>query len=192
MNGYEYALESDELFESDESDESFESDEYDELSERRRRQSGRPPRISPGRTGRGTGLFRPRPANGNKYATQAQLEAGLARVGRQISDNSNAIRKVATQANRINSELGAAKARLEKQVSEIRKEVKKQAETSMLLTLLQKAPELEAKPGADSVEAKKVTDNVQVKKQDNLLLFALMGGGIGDNLPLLLLASDKL
>src|SRR5829696_4302392 len=143
MNGYEYAFENDEFFENDESDEFFENDESDEFSERRRKRGGRPPRITPGRTGRGTGLFKPRPAGGNnKYVTQAQLEAGLARAGKQISANSEAIKKVAAQANKINSELGATTSRLDKQVGELKKEVKKQAETSLLLTLLQSAPEV--------------------------------------------------
>ncbi|MEA2561101.1 MAG: hypothetical protein QOH06_2605 [Acidobacteriota bacterium] len=180
MNGYEYALENDEFFENDESDEFFENDESDEFSERRRKRGGRPPRINPGRTGRGTGLFKPRPAGGtSKFVTQAQLEAGLARVGKQIGANSEAIKKVATQANKINSELGAATSRLDKQVGELKKEVKKQAETSLLLTLLQGSPQLEARPGADATQAGNVINNVQVKKQDLMLPLIMLSGGMG-------------
>jgi len=189
MNGYEYALESDESFESDESDEAY--DESDEFAERKGR--GRPPRINPGRTGRGTGLFRPRPVNGNKYVTQAQLEAGLARVGKQISANSEAIKKVATQANKINSELGAATTRLDKQVGELKKEVKKQAETSLLLTLLQGTPEIQKTTA--TVGTQTVLTDVSVKKTDILLPIVLLsglggGGGLGggDSSNMLLLA----
>ena len=180
MNGYEYAFENDEFFESDESDELYESDESDEFSERRRKRGGRPPRITPGRTGRGTGLFKPRPAGGNgKFVTQAQLEAGLARAGKQISANSEAIKKVAAQANKINSELGATTSRLDKQVGELKKEVKKQSETSLLLTLLQGSPQLEARPGADATQAGNVINNVQVKKQDLMLPLIMLSGGMG-------------
>lgn len=181
MNGYEYAFENDEFFESDESDELFESDESDEFSERRRRRGGRPPKITPGRTGRGTGLFKPRPAPGTagKYVTQAQLEAGLARAGKQISANSDAIKKVAAQANKINSELGATTSRLDKQGGELKKEVKKQSETSLLLTLLQGTPQLEAKPGGNVEHAADTLADVQVKKQDLMLPLILLSGGLG-------------
>jgi len=195
MNGYGYALENDEFFESDESDEFLESDESDEFSERRRR-GGRPPRINPGRTGRGTGLFKPRPAGGtSKFVTQAQLEAGLARVGKQISANSEAIKKVATQSNKINSELGAATSRLDKQGGELKKEVKKQGEASLLITLLQGTPQLEARTGGNAEHTTEVLRDVQVKKQDNLLPLILLsgiggGGGLGggDSSNMLLLA----
>jgi len=203
MNGYGYALENDELFEGDDSDDLFESDDSDEFSERRRR-GGRPPRINPGRTGRGTGLFKPRPGGGtSKFVTQAQLEAGLARVGKQISANSDAIKKVATQANKINSELGAATTRLDKQVGELKKEVKKQAETSLLLTLLQKPPALKTTPvtirhpdPADATKTieTKVVGTIEYEKQSNLLPLVLLsssgglGGGDSSNMLFLALA----
>lgn len=205
MNGYEYAFENDEFFESDEFDELYESDESDELAERRRKRGGRPPRITPGRTGRGTGLFKPRPAPGasGKYVTQAQLEAGLARAGKQISANSEAIKKVAAQANKINSELGATTSRLDKQSTELKKEVKKQAETSLLLTLLQKPPALKATPvtikhpdPADPTKTieTKVVGTIEYEKQSNLLPLVLMmgsggmGGGDSSNMLFLALA----
>lgn len=192
MNGYGYGLESDELFESDESDEA-----YDESDEAVRR----PQRINPGRTGRGTGLFRPRPVNTNKYVTQAQLEAGLARVGKQISANSEAIKKVASQANKINSELGAATTKLNKQVGDLKKEVKQQAETNLLLTLLNKPPAI--KPTTQSLSGTNAQGNpvtvdvvtkVEYEKQSNLLPLVLLtsqgglGGGDGSNSNMLFLA----
>jgi hypothetical protein len=199
MNGYEYAFDNDEMFENDESDESY--DESSDEATRSSRRGGRPPRINPGRTGRGTGLFRPRPVNNNKYVTQAQLEAGLARVGKQIGANSEAIKKVAAQSNKINSELGSATTRLDKQVGELKKEVKKQAETSLLLTLLQKPPAL--KPTTQSVTGVDALGNnvkvdvvtkVEYEKQSNLLPLMLMmssgglGGGSGDSSNMLFLA----
>lgn len=197
MNGYEYVLESDELFESDESD---------EFAERQRPGSRQPPRINPGRTGRGTGLFRPRPAGGTgptggtaNFVTQAQLEAGLARVGTQISANSEAIKNVASQANKINSELGAATARLDKHTAELKKEVKKQAETSLLLTLLQKPPALKTTPQKieyiDHANTKKeveVVGKIDYGPQSNLLPLVLLSGsgglGGGDSSNMLFLA----
>jgi hypothetical protein len=194
MNGYGYGLESDELFENDESD-----DAYDESSDEAVRR-GRPARINPGRTGRGTGLFRPRPTNNNKYVTQAQLEAGLARVGKQISANSDAIKKVATQANKINSELGEATTKLNKQVGDLKKEVKQQAETNLLLTLLNKPPAI--KPTTQSLTGQDALGNnvkvdvvtkVEYEKQSNLLPLVLLTsqgglGGGGDNSNMLFLA----
>ncbi|MEA2603863.1 MAG: hypothetical protein QOF89_4855 [Acidobacteriota bacterium] len=195
MNGYGYGLESDELFENDESDEA-----YDESSDEAVRK-GRPARINPGRTGRGTGLFRPRPTNNNKYVTQAQLEAGLARVGKQISANSDAIKKVATQANKINSELGEATTKLNKQVGDLKKEVKQQAETNLLLTLLNKPPAI--KPTTQTVSGTNaagqpvtvdVVTKVEYEKQSNLLPLVLLtsqgglGGGSGDSSNMLFLA----
>lgn len=191
MNGYGYGLESDELFESDESDEA-----YDESDEAVRK--GRPARINPGRTGRGTGLFRPRPVNNNKYVTQGQLEAGLARVGKQIAANSDAIKKVAAQANKINSELGATTAKLDKQVGQLKKDLNQQSQTTLMLTLLQGSPSLEAKPNltpAQATTAASTLSTVQVKKTDLLLPLILLsgsggGGGLGggDNSNMLFLA----
>ncbi|HET9212975.1 MAG TPA: hypothetical protein VFR03_21390, partial [Thermoanaerobaculia bacterium] len=136
-------------------------------------------------------LFRPRPTNNNKFVTQAQLEAGLARVGKQISANSDAIKKVAAQANKINSELGAATTKLNKQVSDLKAEVKKQNETSLLLTLLQGTPTLEAVPGHEAAAATTLSD-VRVKSQDNILPLVLLSGsgglGGGDSSNMLVLA----
>lgn len=189
MNGIAYALEDEELFEDEEDfDDAFaESDELEDFLERRRRR--RPRRIRHGKTGKGTGLFRPRPSG--QYVTQTQLQAGLNRVGKQIQTNAESIKKVTAQANRINSELGATTTKLGKEVGELKKEVKKQAETSLLLTLLQPQPELETKNPAATVDnAGEVVGNVQIKRQSNLLPLVLLsssgGLGGGDNNMLLL------
>lgn len=200
MNGYEYALEDDERFESDESDEALESDESDELT-MRRRFGRRPLRIIPGRTGTGTGLFQPRPT-GNKYATQAQLQVGLARVGKQIQANSEAIKKVTAQANTITSQLGAATSRLDKQVGDLKKDVKKQAETNMLMMLLQKPPAIKVETQkitvtdpADSTKTKDIelVSKIEQEKPSHLLPLLLMSGsggfgGDGSNMLILALA----
>lgn len=184
-----YALENDEMYESDEAyDEAYGNDESDEASPSRVR---RPMRVGPGRVASGKGLFRPRPVT-NKFVTQAQLEAGLSRVGKQIQVNSDAIKKVSAQTTKITADLTSATNRLDKQVSEVKKEVKKQSEMTLLLTLLQKAPELEARPGADPEAANAVLGSVQVKKQSNLLPILLLSGsgglGGGDSSNMLLLA----
>lgn len=180
------AFEDDDFFEDDEDFDDAaleglgESDDLDDFLERRRRGRGRSRRIRRPATGKGSGLFKPRPSN--QYVTQAQLQAGLARVGKQIQTNGTAIKKVAEQANRINSELGSRTDKLAKGVGELKKEVKRQAEMSLLMTLLQSTPQLEAKnPTAETGTAGAVVTNVQVKKQSNILPLLLMlgGGGLG-------------
>ncbi len=196
-----YALENDEAFESDESyddaydeaydeayDDAFGGDEaFDEARRRRRR----PRRIRPGRTASGKGLF-PRRASSNRFVTQAQFAASVKETSKQIRDNGMAIKRVSAQASKVTTDLAAATSRLDKQVGEVKKEVKKQSEMTLLLTLLQKAPELEARTGADPVQAGNVLNSVQVKKQSNLLPLVLLSGsgglGGGDSSNLLILA----
>ena len=193
MSGIAYALEDEELFEDEEDfDDAYaEGDDLEDFLERRRkRRRGRP--IRAGRTARGKGLFRARPTS--QYVTQTQLRTSLDRVGKQIAANGASIKKVAVQANRVTSDLAAATKRLDKQMDTVQKEVKKQAETTMLMTLLQSTPQLEAKnPSGAVATAGDVIGNVQVKRQSNLLPLVLMGGsgglgGDGNNMLLLALA----
>jgi hypothetical protein len=179
MSNFEYALENDEFFEFDqESDEAVESDESDEMEERRQRR--RVPRIRAGRTASGQNLFRPRPpaAGQSGYVTQAQLQAGLKRVGDQIKINSESIKKVTAQSNKINAQLGSTTERLDKKVTDLKKEVKKQAEMSLLLTLLQPKPEIVAKVGATQC-VQEAVGQVEVKQSNSLLPLLLLGGGLG-------------
>ncbi|HEU4364167.1 MAG TPA: hypothetical protein VFT13_01745 [Candidatus Krumholzibacteria bacterium] len=214
MSTFESLLEDDELLSEDELEdfddalfEGIESfGEYDELGERRRRgKSRRPGRVRPGKLPQGRGYVQPRPTGA--YATQAQLQAGLARVGKDIRTQGDVIKRVTAQVNKVNSDLGVVNARQDSEILALRKGVKKvddssknQAQLTMLLTLLQKAPELEAKPNL-TPEQKAAADVVvgitQHKKQDNTLplMMMMMGsGGLGgsDNsmnmmLPMLLL-----
>ena len=88
-------------------------------------------------------------------------------------------------------------------MGELKKEVKKQAETSLLLTLLQKPPALKTAPVSiqypDPKDATKtisttVVGTVEYEKQSNLLPLMLMmssgglGGGSGDSSNMLFLA----
>ena len=196
MNGL--LLEDEDLFEDDsdlaEDEELFAEDDSD-LAERRRnfnrkRASMRTKPVRPGALPAGKGLFKPRPTG--QYATQAQLQAGLNRVGAEIRKTAQAIKTMTAQINKINSDLSAANARQDTEIAKISSDLKKtgeggkkQNEMFMLMTLLQKQPELEATPNADKDAAKRITDNVQIKKQDNLLPLLLMSGmsgmGGGDN-----------
>jgi hypothetical protein len=198
MSPYETLLEDDELlFEDDledyedsafieDIDESFtESD--DEFAERRgRRRSRKPRRVKTGPTGRGRGYVKPRP--NSQYATQAQLQAGLARVGKDIRSNGEAIKRVVAQINKVTTDIASVNNRQDAELTAARKEIKKhnesaknQSQLPILLTLLAKSPELEARPGADTVAAGAVINNVQIKKQDNTLplMIMMMAGGMG-------------
>lgn len=192
MIGYEYALENDETLDGIESEE-FENDENDEMDERRPR-FGRRPRITAGRTATGRGLFKPRPST-QPYVTQAQFEAGMSRVGKQIQTNGESIKKVAAQATRVSSDLTSATTRLDKQVGDLKKEVKKQAEMGLLMMLLQKPAPIKTLTVPHPTEAGKTVDvtvsKTEYDKHNNMLLPMLMmsGGSMGgDNNNMMLLA----
>jgi hypothetical protein len=186
MNEFESALESDEFLESDESDESDEFGEFGESDEARKKRK----RINPGKTARGTGLVRQRPAP--RFVTQAELTGALERVGKQIAANSDAIKRVATQANKITSDIAASSNRANKQVGDLKGEVKKQADTSLMLTLLQGAPALQAKQGKDDAATKEILNRIEAKKPDMMLPLIMMSGsgglGGGDSSNMLILA----
>jgi len=216
MSPYGSVLEDEELIFEDEledidesafedTDESFEDDGF---SERRRgRRSRRPGRVRVGPTPQGRGYVKPR-LNGG-FATQAALHAGLARVGRDIRANGEAIKRAVAQVNKVTADIGTVNARQDTEISDLRKEIRKggdagknQGQLMMLLTLLQKPPELEAKSNltaAQKTAADTALGLFQVKKQDNTLplIIMMMGaGGLGGGsssdsmsmmLPLLLL-----
>lgn len=191
-------LEDEDLFEDDsdlaEDEDLFAEDDPD-LAERRRnfnrkRASMKARPVRPGQLPAGKGLFKARPTG--QFATQAQLQAGLNRVGAEIRKTAQAIKTMTAQINKNNSDLTAANARQDSEIAKISSDLKKtgeggkkQNEMMMLMTLLQKQPELEVKTGGNAVAAKVITDNVQFKKQDNLLPLLLMSGmggmGGGDN-----------
>jgi len=195
MNGYDIEEDDlDSIFEEDDLDELEEllenfGEEDDDLAERRRR---RRRRVSPAR---GTGLFRPKPTKG--FVTQTQLKAAMARVGKDIRKNAMAIKKV-------NTSINALSARQERDTRQLRKDLQKSNQMSLLTLLLQKPPTVElTKSPVMTVESPSqridVVTDVKLKEEDNtlLLLLAFMGQGTGgglsgDNLPLLLIAlKDK-
>src|SRR5262245_45498926 len=176
----------DELEDIDESafediDESFGED--DEFAERRRRKrSRRPGRVRAGPTPQGRGYVKPRPSAG--YATHAALQAGLARVGRDIRAIGEANKRLAAQVHKVTAGNGQANSRQDSEIAAIRKDVKKgddaaknQSQFMMLPALLAKPPELEAKPSLsdeEEEEAEETLSLVQVKKQDNMMPLLLM------------------
>lgn len=191
MNQYEAILEDDESLTEDDLEnlDAWSAEDLDEafgngsLPQSRLR---RPGRIRVGKTPEGRGYLRPRSIGG--YATQAQLHAGLAKVGQDIRANGEAVKRVAAQINKVTGTIGAVNARQDKEIAVLRKDLKKtdeagknQNQLGMLLTLLQKAPALEATPTADKASADRILTQVQVKKQDNMLplMVMMMAGSSG-------------
>lgn len=208
MSIYDLAPEDEDLFvEEDEDidediDESF--SEEDEFGERRRRRGRRAPRIRAGRTARGRGFVKPKPSR--QPVSTSTLQASLERVGQDIRTNAAAIKRLESQVKSATTKLNSVNNAQDKSIGELRKDLKNQGgasqqqiQMSMLLPLLQKSPELEAKPGAPADDANAVLNNVQVKKQDMTLPLVLMmmasgqtGGAAGASnmnmlLPLVLL-----
>ena len=134
--------------------------------------------------------------------TRAEFNAGMARVDKKIELSTEAIKKVTAQANKATADLGASTSRLDKQTGELKKEVKRQGDTSLLLTLLNKPPALKLTtqkvPGPGSTETApvevEVLSKVEYEKQSNLLPLLLLtqggGGGFGggDSSNMLILA----
>lgn len=183
MSIYEMAAEDDDVFvEEDEFlaedvDEAF--TEEDEFDERKRRRTRRPPRIRAGRTAQGRGFVKPKPSR--QPVTTATLQASLERVGQDIRTNAAAIKRLEAQVKSATSKLNSIDNVQDKSIAELRKELKNQSGASqqqnqmnMLLPLLQKSPELEAKPGADTETANDILGAVQVKKQDFTLPLIMM------------------
>lgn len=211
----EYDVEDDELFGEDEEsdDEYFVEDEEsdDEFGERRRRRGKRPPNIRVGRTGSGRNLVK-RPAS-KAPVTTASLQASLERVGKDIRANAAAIKSLGSQVKSATQRLTTENNRQDTAIASLRTDLKKQGGASsqqnqlnMLIPLLQKAPELEARSGADPEVSGSILGAVQVKKPDITLplIITMMGsmqpgagganGGSGMNmnmmLPLVLLLNQ--
>lgn len=196
MSVYELFLEDDELFEDDgeaDLDELAEDDPEDDLSERRRGRRNRPMRVRAGKTARGKGYSPPRPSD--RPVTQTQFRSAMERIGRDIRQNSESLKKVTAQINKNNARMASESSRQDKEIANLKKEIKKQGETSMLLTLLTPTPKLvAANPTAAVNTAGDVAGAVKVSPPDILLPLLLTGGlggsGGGDsNNTLLLLAA---
>lgn len=184
MNGYELLFEDEDLFvEEDEDlledDDSLEFD--DDLSERRRRRGPRrrAPRIRAGRTASGRGFFKRAPSH--KPVSSSSFQASLERVGKDIRTNAAAIKRLEAQAKSATAKLNAANNTQDTAIRDLRSDLKRQGgavqqtnQLNMLMPLLQKSPELEAKPNAKKEAVAMVLDNVQVKKQDMTLPLMLM------------------
>lgn len=186
MNIYDLFSEDEDLFAEEDEDlgeylaEDFDEDltEEDEFGERKRRRGRRPPRIRAGRTARGRGFVKPKPST--KAVSTTTLQASLERVGQDIRTNAAAIKRLEAQAKSATAKLNAVNNTQDKNIADLRKELKthgtsaqQQNQLNMLLPLLQKAPELEARPGQDAGAAP-ILSAVQVKKQDTLLPLMLM------------------
>jgi hypothetical protein len=171
-NGYEMEdLET--IVEMLESDESDESDEM--MAERSRRRSFRPPRTAPGR-----GTMPPRPQPGN-FVTQAQLQAGLARVEQQLRTNSAAIQTVSNRVNTVAAEQTRQATALRREIAGQRRDFNQKLQLFAILPLISRprseqitVPDANAPGGTRTVSV--LTDS-----GDGLtaLLPLLLVGGLG-------------
>jgi hypothetical protein len=186
MNIYDLLTEDEDLFLEEDEDigEYFAEDidegfgEEDEFGERKRRRGRRPPRIRAGRTARGRGFVKPKPSA--KAVSTSTLQASLERVGQDIRTNAAAIKRLETQAKSATAKLNSVNNAQDKNIADLRKDLKtqnsgmqQQSQLNMLLPLLQKSPELEARPGQEAGAAA-VLSTVQIKKQDTMLPLVLM------------------
>jgi hypothetical protein len=182
MSIYELMAEDDDVFvEEDEYvaedvDEAF--TEEDEFGERKPRRGRRPPRIRAGRTAQGRGFVKPKPSR--QPVSTATLQASLERVGQDIRTNAAAIKRLEAQVKTATSKLNSIDNVQDKSINDLRKELKNQGsatqqqnQMNMLLPLLQKSPELEARPGSGT-EAGPILNAVQIKKQDSTLPLIMM------------------
>ena len=150
-----YALESDEMYESD--PDFYESD-FESRSRRGRSRSGRV--STPPRSGG-------RPGGGPQYVTKGEHEAAL--------------KSVTAQINKIVSQLDSVNARQEKKIAELEKKQKGMAESSLVMSLLAK-PTLAAKAGVPQADVDRVVNAVEIKGPDPLLMAlgsGALGGGFG-------------
>lgn len=181
MSIYELMAEDDDVFvEEDEYvaedvDEAF--TEEDEFGERKTRRGRRPPRIRAGRTAQGRGFVKPKPSR--QPVSTATLQASLERVGQDIRTNAAAIKRLEAQVKTATSKFNSIDNAQDKSINDLRKELKNQGsatqqqnQMNMLLPLLQKSPELEARPG--STNAGEILSEVQIKKQDSTLPLIMM------------------
>lgn len=181
MSIYELMAEDDDVFvEEDEYvaedvDEAF--TEEDEFGERKTRRGRRPPRIRAGRTAQGRGFVKPKPSR--QPVSTATLQASLERVGQDIRTNAAAIKRLEAQVKTATSKLNSIDNVQDKNINDLRKELKNQGsatqqqnQMNMLLPLLQKSPELEARPG--NTKAGEILSEVQIKKQDSTLPLIMM------------------
>jgi CRISPR/Cas system CSM-associated protein Csm2 small subunit len=182
MSIYELYLEDDELFEDDgeaDLDELAEDEPEDDLSERRR-PGRRPARVRPGKTAQGKGYSRSRPSG--RPVSQMQFSAAMERIGRDVRQNSDALKKVSAQINRNNAQLAAANTRQDKEISGLKKEVqgiKKQSEIASMMSFLSPPTLVAADPNATIATASDIATKVKVSPPDILTLMLLGGLGSG-------------
>lgn len=198
MNAYEdYAFEDADLFEDedddDDDDTEFDTDEplgldddavedsgdFDE-ARLRRRSRRRAPRIRVGRTARGNRLRLKGPPS-RRPASRSAVQSSLGRVGKDIRTNAAAVKRLAAQAKSATVKLNRVNNAQDKTISALRSKLRKhtaaaqqQAQMNMLMPLLEKSPELEARPGANPDVSVPLLNAVQIKKQDNTLALIMM------------------
>lgn len=196
----EAILEDYEDYEDYEAAEDYESEDYGEdygedLGERvlrfRRRARPRPNVARPSRN-----YVRPRPTS--QYVTQQQLSTALAKVAADVKKNGTAITAVSRRvgnAEDVNRKQSADLAKQAKINDRQAKDIKKQSENAMLMTLLTQPKTLGATTTPDTIGGIAVEKGTKIATGgDNnlLLMLALTGGfgggegGMGDLLPLIL------
>lgn len=119
-----------------------------------------------------------------QLVTQAQLRSSLARVQADVKKNSVAITKVATQTTSNHSRLNQQNqinVKQGRQISRIRKDMEQQAQTQMLLSLINRTEDLKLVtfPTTYPGTALKAGDTITVEKELDLLTLLLGFGGFG-------------
>jgi hypothetical protein len=207
VNGYEYIEEDDvDVFEED-LDEDVEEGLYEEIEDlldelaaedegeaadilerrrrRRRRRRPRGRRRVPSASGRG--YYRQRPSR--NYVTQAQLQAGLERVARDVRKNASGIKTVNSRLRSLSAshsrDIARVNAAHDRDVAQLKKDIKKAQESALLMSLLTQptARDLTADAQAGIVGLQE-GEQVLVRKGDGLtamLPVLLLSGGLGGN-----------
>jgi hypothetical protein len=207
VNGYEYIEEDDvDVFEED-LDEDVEEGLYEEIEDlldelaaedegeaadilerrrrRRRRRRPRGRRRVPSASGRG--YYRQRPSR--NYVTQAQLQAGLERVARDVRKNASGIKVVNSRLKSLSAshsrDIARVNAAHDRDVAQLKKDIKKAQESALLMSLLTQptARDLTDAAKADIVGLQE-GEQVLVRKGDGLtamLPVLLLSGGLGGN-----------
>jgi hypothetical protein len=151
--------------------EADESDESDEMMEAPRRRQRVP-------VARPTTYLPPRRPGGQQYVTQTELQAALARVGAQITTNSNAIRRVDNRTQTIASDQRRQVAAQRRENTAIRREVRETRELAAILPLLTPRPQSVAlsTPVANLAQGERVVVDRGTDTLTTLLPLLLLGG----------------
>lgn len=175
MSEYDTLEDLDTFDSDDEFDEAFAAliDEDEEAARRRRR---------PARTSRGQGYYRARPTN--RYVTQAQLQAALAKVGKDVKGIATSVSAVGARVDTVKADQAKQLAMMKKEAAERRKDTAKLKSGMQMAALLPMltSKTITVKAGTE-VGGTKVTEDTRLAVAPDsmamLLPMLMMGDGFG-------------